>query len=54
MFSETFECLVNFNADVNIKDSKGYAPLHYAAMHDNFGAALILLNHAKTFKEVGL
>lgn len=37
---------------MNKKDSKGYAPLHYAAMHDNYGAALILLNHIDTFKEV--
>ena len=51
-FSETFECLISNGCDVNIKDSKGFTPLHYAAMQDNYGAAKMLLNHRRTIREV--
>ncbi|CAF0731980.1 unnamed protein product [Brachionus calyciflorus] len=51
LFTDTFNCLISHNIDVNIKDSKGFTALHYAAMQDNYGASLLLLNNSRIQKE---
>ena len=40
---ETLECLIRNGSNINLKDSKGFTPLHYASLQDNFGAAQLLL-----------
>ena len=52
LFKETFDCLVSFFCDINAKDSKGFTPLHYASMQDNYGAALLLLDQSEIKKDV--
>jgi ankyrin repeat protein len=51
-FEQTFYCLVNNEANPSSRDSKGYTPLHYAAMLDNYGGAYLLLTHNPKLKDV--